>query len=403
MLSPQEALKIVLAHVEPIGTERVPIEAALRRCLAEDVLADRDLPTMDRSAMDGYAIRARDVNRLPCRLTLVGEVAAGSSGRPQVRPSSCVSIMTGANLPPGADTVVMVEATRASGDAVTILDAPVARGNVLRRGSITRRGQVVVAAGTILGATEIGVCAAVGEAKPRVFRRPSVGLISTGREIREAGAEVGPHEIRNSNGPALRAALVSWGFPDVSANAVADDVEETVACLRSMLARHEVVILTGGVSVGKYDFVRQAVESVGGAVRFHKVAMKPGKPVLYATAEGGRHIFGLPGNPQSCFVGFHEFVLPALRRLAGIRTEECHPTLSLRTIASLPPHRERWRFALARLVRGAEGLSAEPVRSTGSADLVAGSRADGVIPVPPRAGGVPAGATVEFHSWRPVL
>jgi molybdopterin molybdotransferase len=247
-----------------------------------------------------------------------------------------------------------------------------------------------------------GACAAVGKASVRVHRRPRVALVATGAELRPAGAKVGAHQVRNSNGPALAAALRTWGFAEVAELSSPDNLRTLIARLRRALRAGQVVLVTGGVSVGKYDYVRRAVEAVGGRVRFHGVAMKPGRPLLYATAGGGRHVFGLPGNPLSAMVAFHEFALPALRRLAGFAPGRCRPGLWLPLAGALAAKGGPMRFLPARLSWTPRGPVVEPVWSLGSADLVSAGRADGVIAVPAGTRALAAGELVEFRPWRPL-
>ncbi len=373
-------------------------------CLAEDVCADRDIPPRARSAMDGYAVRAADAAKVPYTLRLVGEVAAGSPARPRVLPGTCVAIMTGANVPPGADAVAVIEHARLDEDkSLVTFREPVKKGaNILRPGEDAKKGVRLLAKHTPLGPLQIGVCAAVGETRPRAYRLPRVAVFGTGTELVEAEAKVRPHEVRNSNGPALKAALAIWGFNDVTVARAADDVKGLTSRLRGLVAKRDVVLLTGGVSVGKYDFVPEAVERLGATVRFHGVAMKPGKPILYATLPGNRHVFGLPGPPLSAMTGLNEFALPALRRMSGFAAGALRPSLHVRLASPLTSKGGRVRFVLARLAWRGEGVAAVPVRSKSSADLVAGGKADGAIVVPREAKELAAGTLVEFRPWRPL-
>ena len=402
MIQPDAAWRLVLQHVRPLDKISLPLEKALGYCLAETVSADRDLPPRDRSAMDGYAVCATDLRPRPCVLRVIGEVAAGSPARPQVRSGTCARIFTGANVPPGADTVVMVEQTQEQNGSVTIHSSIQRGANILKRGEDTRRGAALLAKGERLGSTAIGVGAAVGKANVRVHRRPRVALVCTGTELRAVSARVRAHELRNSNGPALVAALAQWGFPDTTQRQVADRVTALRSLLRRLLPRHDVVLFTGGMSVGKYDFVRAALEAEGAKVRFHGLAMKPAKPTLYATVGGNRHIFGLPGNPLSALTACHEFVLPALRRLAGYDPASCRPALHLPLAAPLRSKGGRVHCILARAVWAADGPKVQTVESKSSADLVSAGHADGVVIIPPKVKDLAAGAVVVFRPWRPL-
>jgi molybdopterin molybdotransferase len=402
LITPEEAWAILGDSVRPLQAEAVPLERALGRWLAGDVVADRDLPPADRSARDGYAIRHADVEREPCVLRVTGEVAAGSPERPRVSAGTAVRVMTGANIPPGADTVIMVEQTEERDGMVTIKSREARGAHILRRGEDSRKGAVVLPRGCRIGAGQVGVLAAVGMATVKAHRQPRIAILCTGSELRRVSDRVRPHEIRDSNGPAVCAALGQWGFPGARSTLVADRKSALVAALRRALNRHDVVLFTGGVSAGAYDFVPAAVEAAGAKIRFHKLRMRPGKPTLYATAPGNRHIFGLPGNPLSVFTALHEFALPAMRRLAGSGIEECRASYWL-PLAEEALSEGGWRWCkVARLESGPGGLSVRPVRSASSGDLVSGGHADGVILLPPERTRFAAGELVAFRPWRPL-
>ncbi|MHC4605923.1 MAG: molybdopterin molybdotransferase MoeA [Planctomycetota bacterium] len=402
MIPPRQALHIVLEHARPLETTQVPLEKAFGCCLAEDVRADRDLPPADRSAMDGYAVRWADLGSPPCELRLVGEAAAGKPVDVTVRPRTCVRIFTGASVPPGADTVVMVEQTGEKNGTVTFLSGVQEGANIFRRAEDAREGETLLSRGTVLGPMQLGVCAAVGKAELKVHHSPEVSLLCTGEELRGVRAPVETHQMRNSNGPALCAALVAWGFADPGYRRLPDDLPALASQLKKAAAERDVVLLTGGVSKGKYDFVREAVERIGADIRFHGVAMKPGKPLLYATLPENKHVFGLPGNPLSAAVGFHEFVLPVLRRLSGVVADRCCPSVRVPLASPVSSTGGRVRFVLGRLLWGEDGPHAEPVKSKSSADLVAGGRADGAIVVPADARELGPGTMVDFRIWRPL-
>ncbi len=402
MITPDAAWSIVLAHVRALPSISVPLDDALGCCLNEDVRADRDLPPAGRSARDGYAVRYDDLQLRPCVLRVIGEVAAGSPGRPRVKPGACARIFTGANVPPGADTVVMVEETQGDDSLVTI-SSSVARGaHILRQGEDATRGMVLLPRGTKMDAAEIGICAAVGKASVKVHRRPRVMVLCAGSELRSVSDRVRSHEVRNSNGPAVCAALAEWGFPGARFVPVADQQAALLASLRRALKRSEVVLFTGGVSVGKYDLVRAAVEAAGATIRFHGLAMRPGKPTLYATLPGNRHVFGLPGNPLSAFTALHEFALPALRRLAGRPAEACRPAWWLPLAEAARSTPGFVRCELARLIDGERGLAVLPMPSQSSADLVSAAHADGVLLLPPDRTHFAACELVQFLPWRPL-
>ena len=403
LIRPDQALKIVLRNVQPLKAVRTDLNEALNCILAEDIRSDRDQPPKDRSAMDGYAVKAADLCHTPRRLELVGEVAAGSAAAPRIRPGTCATILTGANLPPGADAVVPIERTKSLGSEV-IFRGSIRRGeNVRKRGEEARRGKILLHKGTRLSPPEIGVCATVGKARVKVYPWPRVTVLCTGEEIRDVKERVRPHQLRDSNGPVILAALKQHGIQGVRRRIVPDNPKVIASRLKRLLDSHQVVILTGGVSVGKYDYVPEAIRQAGGVIRFHGVRMKPGKPQLYASFKGNRHIFGLPGNPLSVLAGLIELVLPGLRRMAAVPAKLCSPKVMVRLDKQVSSKGERVYFCLARLLNSSKGLSAVPVSVVGSADLIAAGRADGVIKIAVGVKQVQAGALVEFHPWKQIL
>jgi molybdopterin molybdotransferase len=401
LLTPQQTWSVISEHIAPLAGFALPLDQALGHVLAEAVCADRDLPPADRSAMDGFAVRAADLDHAPVTLQVIGEIAAGSAAAPVVAPATCARIFTGANVPPGADTVVMIESTREDAPGqVTFTFSTRPGANILRRGENARQEGELMPAGRVLGAVHIGVAAAAGRTAVRAVRKPRVAIITTGRELLDPGMAAGAHQERDSNGPMLAAALAAGGFPAVFTARVSDDSEAIVRTLRDALAAADAVVLSGGVSVGAYDFVPAAVMAVGARTLVHGVAMKPGKPFLFALSAKGQPIFGLPGNPLSAATGFHEFVLPALRLTAGWLAPDCRPLLRARlreTIASKPG---RQRYVLATLTWSSSGPEVAAVPSQSSADLAAGAQSDGTIVVPAEARSLDAGALVDFRPLR---
>lgn len=402
MITAKKALDIILANVHPLKAGPIPLKEALGCCLAEDILAERLMPPTDRSAMDGYAVRAADLAKCPRKLRLVGEVKAGSAKRPKVKAGTCVRILTGASVPPGADAVVIQEETDEKDGLVNFLATTRVGSNIRIQGEEVTKGEVILRKAAVLDAAKIGLCALVGKAAVRVYGRPAVAILCTGQELRGPGARIAPHHLRDSNGPALRAALSSAGISRIACQIVPDDPKILTARLRTAAASHNVVILTGGVSVGKYDFVPEAVERIGATVLFHGVAMKPGRPQLYAALSGNRHIFGLPGNPMSVLTGFHELVLPAIRRMSGFDAGSCHFTIELPLARSVRGKGSRAEFVPAKLVSNTSRLRVSPIETHGSADLVAGAQADGVFMVPRNVRKIAAGRLVHFTPWRPI-
>jgi molybdenum cofactor synthesis domain-containing protein len=400
MLTPSQAWACITANLAPLAELRIELAQALGFVLAEPIIADRDLPPANRSTMDGFAVRAVDLRTPPTTLRVVGEVAAGSSDRPCIEAGTCCRIYTGANVPPDADTVVKVEDTRNLAPFQVVLDVVECRGaNIASQAEVAQRGTELVAQGQVLRPMHVAAAATAGFSTLLVFRKPSITLISTGRELQAPGQPVGPHQERDSNGPMLSSMLHDAGMVEIAHQSVGDDREKIVEALELALARTDVVVLTGGVSVGAFDFVPDAVTKVRARTLVHGVAMKPGKPFLFAVAPGGRLVFGLPGNPLSAATGLHEFVLPALRRLAGWGEDLCRPTWRLRLSMDVMNRTGRTRFALASLDWTSTGPEVTPLPSQNSADLAAGVGAHGVIVVPADVDRLIAGQAVDFHPW----
>jgi len=399
-ISPSKAWGIILNHTKPLGSIRKPLGEAGGYCLAGDVRADRDMPPADRSAMDGYAFRAADLKGYPCHLRLVGEVAAGSPNRPRIRAGRCARVLTGANIPPGADTVVKSESTTLQDAVVSIVEPVKPLANVRKRGEEARRGDVLLRRGAILGPAQVGVCATVGLANPKVHRRPEIALLCTGAELCDVSQRPAAYQTRNSNGPLMLAAVTAAGYRNAHHEVVPDDLDVTIKTLKRAVAGNDVVVFTGGVSVGRYDFVPRAIAAAGATVRFHNIQMKPGRPLLYATFGRNRHIFALPGNPVSVLTSLNVFVLPAIRRLAGLPAAECRTTMRLPLARKIVSRSGRSLMALARIVNRRGGPAVEPIGSTGSADIAAAALADGVVAIPAAKTEMPAGSIVEFRPWR---
>ena len=318
MLSYEMAREKVVARVRSLATkparESVALSDSLGRILAADILSDRDYPPFDRSIRDGYAVRASDTHP-GAQLKCIGELKAGDPPNISVAPGTCIQIMTGAPLPDGADAVIMVEHTQRNADAITIDRAIKPGQHVVLRGAEQAAGQTVLAAGTRLGFAELAAAAQVGAANPVVTRKPRIAILSTGDEVVDFSATPGPFQIRNSNSVSLAAQVsLSGGEPIILGNAK-DSLED----LRAKIAvglESDMLILSGGVSMGKYDLVEPVLKEFGAETIFDAVAIRPGKPVVFALCKG-KPVFGLPGNPVSTMVTFVLFVRPAIDILSG--------------------------------------------------------------------------------------
>jgi molybdopterin molybdotransferase len=379
-----EALALVLGRVQRLPLEAVAIADAAGRVLGEDACAVTDLPPFDSSAMDGYAVRAADT---PGPLAVVGQSAAGRPEPGTVGPGEAVVISTGAVVPDGADAVVPVEQT--SGELH--VESVVAGENVRPRGGDVRAGAVVVEAGSVLGPPQISAIAAAGVAVVRCARRPRVAFLATGSELRAPGEPLAPGEIYESNSVLVAAQLRSAGAEATVFPVVADDLAETRAGLEAAL-EHDVLITSGGVSVGRHDLVRATLAELGAEEVFWRVAVKPGKPITFAV-RGDTLVFGLPGNPVSSLVDFELFVRPALRALQG--AGEPGPLyLPGRLVRTVPRNAERDELVRARRV----GDRLDPVSGQDSHMIVRAAVANALVYVPRGSGELVQGAEVRYLS-----
>jgi molybdopterin molybdotransferase len=398
VITVQEHLERILSVVEPLAPLQLGLMDAHGCVLTEDVVAPAPLPGFDNSAVDGYAVRFDDVagasEHSPAVLPVTGDVAAGPASPLRVQPGLCVRIMTGAMLPAGADSVVPVEWTDGGVATVSITRPPVMGANIRRSGEDVQAGDVVLEAGTHLGSVQIGLAAAVGRSRLIVRPRPRVVVVSTGSELTEAGQPLLPGRIVDSNSPALTAAAIEAGAIAYRVGIVPDDPRELAATLEDQLVRADVLVTSGGVSVGAYDVVKEVLSRIG-TVSFDKVAMQPGMPQGFGTiGPDSTPVFGLPGNPVSALVSFEAFVRPALRKMLGATPLE-RPRVRAVTSAPLtsPPGKRSFLRVSLGVEQGAYVVT--PVSGTGSHLLAGMSRANALAVVPEGVERVAAGDPVE--------
>jgi molybdopterin molybdotransferase len=390
LLTLEEAQELVLERVRPLDTEPVPIGAAIRRVTAQDVQARVDLPPFASSAMDGFAVRSAD---LPGTLRIVGEAAAGRPYEERLEPGCAVAISTGAVVPADADAVVPVEHVAQSANTVEISEAARTGAHVRPRGGDVASGEVVMRAGTMLTPARLAAVAAAGVATVECRRRPRVGILATGSELVAPGEPLRAGQIYETNGLMLDASLSAAGADTVTEPSAADDE----AVLREALERGlacDVLVTSGGVSVGEHDLVRAVERELGVEEVFWRVSIKPGKPVSFGV-RGDTLVFGLPGNPVSALVGCELFVKPALRGLQGVaeplpRFETGRLTIGLRRNA------ERDEFVRARVRTDANEVVLEPIVGQESHMIVRSSAADALVHVPRGNGELAAGTAARW-------
>ncbi|HEX8294058.1 MAG TPA: gephyrin-like molybdotransferase Glp [Pyrinomonadaceae bacterium] len=384
MIPVAEAVRIVVEQAEPLPAERVALGEALGRVLAEDVFADTDLPPFDRAQMDGYAVRSEDVRETPARLRVAGEAAAGSGWRGTLRRGEAVRIMTGAPLPSGADSVQQVEVTREEEDgAVVIVERATEPGQFyVPRASEVRKGERVLGAGEEVNAARMAVLASFGYAEVSVGRRPRVAVLATGTELVQVGERPGEDQIRDSNSYSLAAYAALAGAVVERLPFAGDEPELLRDEIGRAAARSDVLVLSGGVSMGRYDFTKAALSALGAELFFERVALRPGKPTVFARLPGGALVFGLPGNPVSVSVTFNLFARAALRVMQGALRPEL---LEEAAVLARPVKgaAERASYLPAALSTDDGGrLLAAPLRWGGSSDFVAFARATALVIVP---------------------
>jgi molybdopterin molybdotransferase len=380
VLSVEQALEQILSRVAPLDTERVTLLEALGRVLAEPVASRRDIPPWPNSSMDGYAVRAADTHPAEVSLRVVTRVAAGTLASMVIGPGQAARIFTGAPLPPGADAVIPQEDVRVE-DGSVVLGRAVQSGEFVRPlGEDVRAGECVLQPGHSIGAAEVGLLATLGYAHVRVHRRPRVAILSTGDELADLGTEPGPGQIANTNSYSLMAQVLETGGQPINLG-VAPDRLDSIRTRLEWGHTADVLISSAGVSVGEYDFVKEALTALGAELHLWRVAMRPGKPITFGSLDR-RAVFGLPGNPVSAMVTFELFVRPVLRRLAG-HQRLARPTIRAEALAPIPNPGARRGYLRVTLVPVNGGYGARLTGDQGSGILTSMVRADGLAIVPP--------------------
>jgi molybdenum cofactor synthesis domain-containing protein len=382
MIPVSEAIRIIQEQTRPLAVETVALAEALGRVLAEDVVADSDLPPFDRAQMDGYAVRAADLKSVPARLRIVGESAAGRGWHHSMQAGEAVRIMTGAPVPVGADSVQKVEVTRElDGDTVEIAEATRPGQFIVARASEIRAGEHVLSAGCEINAAMMAALASFGYAQVKVGQRPRVAVLATGTELVAVNEQPGSDQIRDSNSYSLGAYAALAGAEVERLPLAGDDPVMLKREIERAASHADALILSGGVSMGVYDFTKAALRALDAEIFFERVSLRPGKPTVFARL-GRTLVFGLPGNPVSVSVTFNLFARTALRAMQGSREaamREAWAVLARNVKGSI----ERASYLPARLYTDEAGqLLADPLKWGGSSDFVAFARATALIIVP---------------------
>jgi molybdopterin molybdotransferase len=388
----QKVIEVAQSISRPLARTQVEIEQAFGRILAEPVVADRDYPPFDRSTRDGFAVRAADAQTPGVRLECVGELRAGGSFSGTVHAGECVEIMTGASVPAGADAIVMVEFTKREGKAIVLERAAQKGDHLVPRGSEARAGTMLVAAKSRLGYAEMALAAQAGATRLEVFSAPRLAILSTGDEVVDARAKPGPLQVRNSNGISIEI-LARTGGADPTQLGNAPDEKGALRKLIERGLEADILVLSGGVSMGKYDLVEEVLADLGAEFHFTGVEIRPGRPAVFGTCRN-KLVFGLPGNPVSTMVTFELFALPAIDILGGaaarslpvFRAKLASPVREKGQLVHFLPARVEWEGREARVTQ---------LPWQGSGDIVALALANSFLVVGPERPEIAAGEWVD--------
>ncbi len=399
MITYEQALEKILKNTHKMPKEKILIEGSVGRILEEDIVSCIEMPPFNRSAMDGYALNHLDVKKVPARLKCIGLIQAGGIFTKKLKRGECVKIMTGASLPNDADCVVMVEFTRTSAEDVEILKIAQKGENIFFQGEDFGRGQKVLEKGTRISVSHVAILAALGRKYVKAAGKPRVAVLSTGSEIVQPGNKLGRNKIYNSNGPILRSLLESDGIRAVSLGIAKDDPGELKKAMKKGLDA-DMVLISGGVSMGDYDLVPDVLMELGVKKIFHKVNIKPGKPIFFGVKKK-TVIFGIPGNPVSNFAAYLVFIRPAIQKMMGLRD----PGHGFRDgIAGTEFHKKAGRlyFALAKISIEEGRYYLRPVPGHGSADTLSLSRADSLVMLDAAAAVVKNRSRIKFITWKTI-
>ncbi len=397
MTSVAAAIQLITQQARTFGTEEVPIEDASGRVLAQDIVAERDYPPFNRSAMDGYAVQAADfIGRKEVRLQLLEKLHAGKVATQEVTAGTCIKIMTGAPVPQGADAVVKVEDTREEGETVFFNTESIQSGqHIAKQGEDARQGDRVVSQGQLIDTPLSSVLAVTGTYRVKAEKLPTVAIISTGNEIMPVHADLLPHQIRDSNSYAVGSFFRKFGIVKITKALVRDDKESLRETIDRLL-ENDMLVLSGGVSKGEADYVPEVLKSLGVKEVFHRVRIKPGAPLWFGISDRGGVVFGLPGNPVSVQVACRIFIESYLRRCFGL--EPVQP-IYLPFKASRPRKTTLDEFFPGKILTEAYHSGLVPVRYNGSGDIAATLGSDGICLHPGGVEQLTEGMPVAFYPW----
>ena len=404
MTTVEQALETILSQVQVLGSERIDILGSRGRVLAEDIVSGLDVPPHDNSSMDGYAVRHTDIAAAvadkPVQLKITGDLPAGYISREILQPGQALRIMTGAPVPQGADTVIMQENTTSQGSTVTILQGEKAGANIRRAGEDIKKGVLLFPAGTPVRPAHIGIMASIKRAMVSVYQRPRVAILSTGDELVDIDGELTPGRIVTSNSYSLASLVADAGGTPIMLG-IARDTKEALRSRMLEGLHADIIITSGGVSVGDYDFVKDVLQELGLDMKFWKVLMRPGQPLAFGVI-GGKPAFGLPGNPVSAMVSFEQFVRPSMRKMSG------HARLFRAAIEAIAQEnvqgrKDRKFFVRCRLTQKDGQWLASTTGEQGSGILMSMAAASGLMVIPADVSGISAGDRVNVQVLDPEL
>jgi len=380
MIKPEKALNMILKKAKPLGTELIKLPASLGRVLAENIYSDLNMPSFNRSAMDGFAVNSKDKSKT---FVIIEDIPAGKVPKKKIKTGQCSRIMTGAMLPQDTDRVIMVEHTRQITRNKIQVTNKSSKSNVSKRGEDVKKDQLILKKGAKIRPQEAAMLASVGKHKVKVTRKPKVAVISTGSELVEPSKRPGFGKIRNSNSSMLLVQLKKRNIDAKYLGIARDNFAATKKLVKKGLAESDILLLSGGVSVGDYDFVREVLKSCGVKIHFNKVAIKPGKPTVFGTKDK-KLVFGLPGNPVSVLVIFELFVVPAIDQIVGRKTKEKFARMKLSKDFQRRDAKREQYYPVKIIKQGNRDIQSQvfsvlPLEFHGSAHMQALTQADGVM------------------------
>ncbi len=399
MISFNEALKKIMQHTAVLKTTKIPIEKSVGMILAENLYSNIAMPPFNKSAVDGYALKAGDIKTIPAILKNLNSIKAGQSFTGKLQTGECVKIMTGAPLPKGSDSVVMVEFTKTHGDKITVSQVLKKGANVCLKAEDLKRGQKILTKGAEIKTSHVAIMAAAGKKYIKIIAAPRATILSTGGEIIPAGRKLPKNSIYNSNGPMLEAMFNSDGIRARFIGIAKDDKRDLSKFIKKGITS-DIFLISGAVSVGDYDFVPEVLRKLKVKQIFHQVKIKPGKPLFFGI-KNKTIIFGIPGNPLAGFLAYQIFIRPALLKMKGCKN--CYPVFR-KGILKKPFHRQNKRkhFALIKITKKQNQYYLSPINSHGSGDVASLSKADGFMIIKENSRALNKNTKAKFITWKKI-